>query len=372
MKNRGSCGGHLTTKTLAVMCVVCSLLFISTNGVAAKEDIRKHVIIDTDMGWDDILSILYVMKNPTINIVGITVTGCGETDLRWGTIIAKTLMELGARTSVPVAVGTDAPLMFNHVFPQGFKNDMNDIMGLLGSLNPEKSLDIDTRPAWKFLADTIDQSENKITILSLGGFTYLATMLELYPETQIRNIENVYAMAGAVYVDGNVSLLNNAQPEWDQGPLYGTNYSAEWNVFVDPVAAKSVFNSEIPITLVPLDACDYVILGPEYVDKITATDDLATLVKKIFEKKTGSSDEGIPVPIFDPLATVIMADGMKDYQVHREYLDVNITETMEDNQCGKTYVVETGGRKIDIVQGVSQVQFAANFSTVINGEMLKE
>ncbi|WP_369130622.1 nucleoside hydrolase [Desulforhopalus vacuolatus] len=339
---------------------------------AAEKGAIKQVVIDTDMGWDDILSILYLMKNPNINIIGITVTGCGETNLRWGTIIAKTLMELGGKTQVPVAVGTSTPLKFDHVFPQAFKSDMNDIMGLLGSLNPDKTMNIDTRPAWKFLADSIDQSEDKITILSLGGFTNLARMLELYPATHIDNIENVYAMAGAVYVDGNVAMFNNARSEWDQGPLYSTNYTAEWNVFADPVAAKNIFDSEIPITLIPLDACDYVILDPGYIEKITATDNLAILARHIFEKKTGSSNEGIPVPIFDPLAAVIMADGMKNYQIHYEYLDVNIMDRMKNNQCGKTSVVEAGTRKIGIVQGVSQVQFATNFAAVINKKVRNE
>ena len=328
---------------------------------------KKKVIIDTDMGWDDVLSILYLMKNPSIEIVGVTVTGCGETDLRWGTIIAKTLMELGSQTKASVCVGTSTPMKFDHVFPQTFKDDMNDIMGLLGSLNPKTLIDIDERPAWEFIADTLKQTKDNITILSLGGFTNIAKLLELYPSASIDKIESVYAMAGAVYVDGNVSLLNGAKPEWNQGPIYSTNYVAEWNVFVDPVAAKKVFDSTIPITLVPLDACDYVILSPDYVSKITATDPIATLAKNIFKKKTGSSSEGIPVPIFDPLATMIMADGLSGYQSHSEYLDVNITDREKDNQCGKTYIVNSGSRKITIIQGgVSQREFAIHYADIIN------
>ncbi len=57
--------------------------------------VRKKVIVNTDMGWDDVLSILYLMKHPAIEIVGVAVTGCGETNLRWGQVIARTLMELG-------------------------------------------------------------------------------------------------------------------------------------------------------------------------------------------------------------------------------------------------------------------------------------
>jgi inosine-uridine nucleoside N-ribohydrolase len=322
------------------------------------ENVKKKVIVDTDMGWDDVLSILYLIKNPNIEIIGITVTGCGETNLRWGTVIAKTLMELGNQVQAKICVGASTPLKFNHVFPKLFKDDMNDLMGLIGSLNPETLISIEKQPAWEFISDVLNKTEEDITILSLGGFTNLAKMLELYPSTRIDKITGVYAMAGAVYVDGNVAALNGAQPDWNQGPIYATNYVAEWNVFVDPVAAKKVFESEIPITLIPLDACDYVILNPDYIEKI------------IFKKKIGSSNEGTPVPIFDPLATMIMADGLEGYQTYNEYLTVNIEDTEIDNQCGRTYVVDSGSRKITIVQGVSQHAFAKNFSNVINGNIL--
>lgn len=326
-------------------------------------NIRKKVIVDTDMGWDDVLSISYLMKNPAIEIVGITVTGCGETNLRWGAVIAKTLMELGNQTNAKVCVGTDAPLALKHVFPQAFKDDMNDIMGLLGSLNPTVTIDIDNRPAWEFIVDTLN-AEDDITILSLGGFTNLAKALERDPSA-INKIKMVYAMAGAVYVDGNIALLNNAKPEWDQGPIYSTNHVAEWNVFVDPEAASKVFNSTIPLMLVPLDACNYVILDPGYIEKVIATDPIATLVKNIFKKKTGDSSEGVPVPIFDPLATVIMA-GEMEYQWHSEYLKVITEDSEENNQCGKTSITLSGTRAITIVQGVSQKEFADKFAKVIN------
>ncbi len=332
-------------------------------------NIKKKVIVDTDMGWDDILSLLYLIKHPGIEIIGVTVTGCGETDLRWGTIIAKTLMELGHQTQATVCEGASTPLKFNHVFPQAFKNDNNDIMGLLGSLTPDTTMEVDTRPAWQFMAETLNSNGEKITLLSLGGFTNLAKLLELCPSAHLDRIAEIVAMAGAVYVDGNVALLNNAQPGWDQGPVYSSNVAAEWNVFVDPLAAKNIFASKVPLTLVPLDACNYVVMSPDYIDTITATDPIATLAKRIFQKKTGSHQEGIPVPIFDPLATLIMADGLNTYQSHNAYLDVSILETEENNQCGKTYVVNSGSRKVVIVQGVSQREFATHFADIINRDI---
>ncbi len=333
------------------------------------EQKKKKVILDTDMGWDDVLSTLYLMKHPDIEIVGVTVTGCGETNLRWGKIIALTLMELGNQTQATVCAGTDVPLRYKHKFPQSFKSDMNDIMGLLGSLNPSVSMELDPRPAWQFISETLNGSEETITILSLGGFTNLAKMLDEYPDTNLDKIEGIYAMAGAVFVDGNVAALNNAKKEWHQGAIYKTNYHAEWNVFVDPLAAKKVFDSKIPLTLIPLDACDYVILNPDYPDCITAKDPVAGLAKNVLLQKTGGHSEGIPVPIFDPLATMVMAHGMENYEVLGRYLDVELRQTERDNRCGKTLVAESGSRKIDIVQGVSQHRFRENFAEILNRKM---
>lgn len=330
---------------------------------------RKKMILDSDMGWDDVLSTLYLLKRPDIEILGVTVTGCGETDLRWGKIIARTLMELGNQTQAKVSIGTSTPLKYHHVFPKTFKYDMNDIMGLLGSLNPELNLEFDRRPAWQFLSETLNEAEEEITILSLGGFTNLAKMLIEFPGTRLENIKEIFAIAGAIFVDGNVAALNNAKDEWKQGDIYGTNYHAEWNVFVDPLAAKMVFESKIPLTLIPLDACDYVILNPDYPREITADDDLAKLAKNVLLRKTGSHSEGIPVPIFDPLATMVMAEGLHNYEYVEKYLDVELKETEKDNRCGKTFVVDHGSRKMKVVQGVSQHQFKEDFSRVMNSKI---
>ena len=67
-----------------------------------KIGLTKNLIIDTDMGWDDILAILLLMKNPNYRILGITVTGCGETHLDAGTELARQLLTLCNMPDVPV------------------------------------------------------------------------------------------------------------------------------------------------------------------------------------------------------------------------------------------------------------------------------
>ena len=275
-------------------------------------------------------------------------------------------MEYAGRPNIPIAVGAEKPLAFAHVFPKLFRYDMNDMMGYLGSLSDDDSVCLDPRPAWRFLADTLDQATEPIVILSLGGLTNIGRMLQEYPNAKLDKIKQIYAMGGAVYVDGNVALLNNARKEWDQGPRYASNYKAEWNIFVDPVAAKLVFDSMIPLTLVPLDACNEVLLSPTAVEAITADDNLASLAKKILQVKTGTHNEGIPVPIFDPLATMVMAGGLPEYAYASLYLDVDVSDAELDNRSGRTFPVDKGSRKINAVLGVSATQFAKEYKEVMN------
>jgi len=355
----------LVVLALGAQALLCPV-HAGQNGNPERSPAKMKVIVDTDMGWDDTLSIIYLMKHPDVEILGVTVTGCGETFLASGVRNALALLQMGG-VQAPVSAGSDTPLKFDHDFPRAFKKDMSQLMGLAESY-PSLNREPHPRKAWDFIADTLDQTRDQVTILSLGGFTNLAKMFEERPEARLDKIERIVAMGGAVYVDGNVAALNNAKEKWDQGPAYATNYRAEFNIFIDPVAASAVFDSRIPLTLVPLDACDYVMLEKSFIDRIKAQDSLASLAREIFTKKTGSSSEGIPVPIFDPLATALMTGSVQPNQVHSLNLDVSLTEIPEANRCGQTSVNTflEDQRLIQVVQGVSQKAFRDNFARIIN------
>lgn len=62
----------------------------------------------------------------------------------------------------------------------------------------------------------------------------------------------------------------------------------------------------------PLDACNDVILQPIYNTLITAKDSIAVFAKRLLKDKTeGDHKEVLPLPIFDPLAAMIMSANMK-------------------------------------------------------------
>ncbi len=269
----------------------------------------KAVIIDSDIGWDDIVAISLMLKNPNFNVLGITVTGCGETHLDKGVQIARTLVELGQSNAV-VCRGAEKPSCYDNQFPPSFRAQMDSVFGLLDTLK-KPVRPADPRPAWDFIADCLATTSEPISILSLGGFTNIAKLLDVRPDANLGMIDDIVIMGGAVDCEGNVADLNNAAPQFDQGPVYGTNTVAEWNIFLDAKAAKRVFHTSIPLTLVPLDACNHVMLSKAYAGYVTATDPLAKLVHEVLKLKAtkgGPYYEPKPVPVFDPLAAIALAD----------------------------------------------------------------
>lgn len=328
----------------------------------------RNVIVDTDMGWDDVISILLLMKDPNIRICGITVTGCGETHLEAGVELAQRLLALG-NVNAPVCRGAKKPNSFDHSFPETFRATMDNSSGLLDSL-PAALQPVDPRMAWDFIRDELDREEYQVTILSLGGLTNIANMLAIKPQPQLANIERIVIMGGAVNVDGNVAALNNSVKDYDQGPEYASNVYAEWNIFLDPVAASAVLSSPIPTTLVPLDACNCVLLKPEYTDMVVAKDPVAVFLKKLLGlKSTGPYKEAIPLPVFDPLATLLMAGAVKPTNSVRAGVEVVIEETEVDNTCGRTVANLKGGLLVDIVLQVSERDFQRAFAEYANAPM---
>jgi hypothetical protein len=92
----------------------------------------------------------------------------------------------------------------------------------------------------RLLTGTISGSARSVKLITLGPLTDIALALQADPGIA-HNIAMIYAMAGAVRVNGNE-------------PKYA---NAEWNVYID-AAASRVLRSGIPMTFVPLDASDNV------------------------------------------------------------------------------------------------------------------
>jgi pyrimidine-specific ribonucleoside hydrolase len=212
---------------------------------SAQADGLHHVVFDTDLAFDDIMALLYLLQRDDVAIDAVTIAGTGEAHCDPGVRNALGLLALGGAPDTPVACGRETPLQGTNAFPDAWRTAVDD----LSLLNlPEVNRGGDPRGAAQLLLDTLD---GDATLITLGPLTNVAEALRADPQLASRVSEFV-AMAGAIDVAGNTP-----------------NGVAEYNVWVDPLAAKEVIEGMDP-TLVPLDATNDVPFTSFFADTLAA------------------------------------------------------------------------------------------------------
>lgn len=216
----------------------------------------KPVIIDSDMAPDDWMAILFLLQRPEINVLAITVSGTGEAHCDPGVRNALGLVALAGRSGIPVACGRETPLQGDHVFPEDWRTRADTMSGLE---LPRVELPANDENAVNLLTRLALASPRKVSILALGPLTNLAEAVQQEPAL-VEHIETVVIMGGALQVLGNVGFSG----------VDIDNQVAEWNFYIDPLAVKIVFGSDLPVLLVPLDATNDVPLNLEFFRQLKA------------------------------------------------------------------------------------------------------
>jgi len=255
----------------------------------------RVLVIDTDMAADDWLAILYVLQRSDVTLAAITVTGAGEAQCAPGVQHALGLVTLAGDARVPVACGRETPLRGEHVFPGGWRDRVDSLLGLPLPDGPET---VSNQTAVELLATTIQASPDTVTLLTLGPLTNVAEALQADPSLA-EQIDGIYVMGGAVNVPGNVGASG----------VGIDNPVAEWNVYVDPYAANIVLQSGVPITLVPLGATNHVPLTRTFYDNLKSNhaSPEATFVYDVLTEQRAFIDSG-GYSFWDPLAAAIVTD----------------------------------------------------------------
>ena len=201
------------------------------------------VIVDDDGSPDGMVALLYFLRNPLFEVKAVTIS-CGEAHPElFAPRISRLLAGLG-RADIPVGVGRATPLEGNNAFPDPWREASDDFWGLT---YPEASAALEPVPAAELIVKTINASTQPVMVFVSGNHTNLAEALRLDPGIA-DHIRDAYIMGGSIHVPGNIK---SDWPEID-------NSVAEWNIWVDPVAAEEVFNSGLPLHLIPLDATNQV------------------------------------------------------------------------------------------------------------------
>ena len=207
------------------------------------------LIVDDDGSPDGLVALLFFLNNPLYDVKAATVSYGEAHPQVFAPRLAQFLAGLG-RGDIPVGAGRDAPLSGSNAFPEAWREAANDFWGLefaresgsQASGNQPPGLQT-ALPAAELMRKVISESSQPVVIFISGSHTNLADAIRLEPAIS-QKIRAIYSMGGAVRVGGNI---HSDFSEID-------NTTAEWNIWVDPLAASEVFSSGIPIHLIPLDA----------------------------------------------------------------------------------------------------------------------
>lgn len=274
----------------------------------------ENVIIDTDPGQDDAVAILLALASPKeINLLGLT-TVAGNVPLNLTVKNARIVCELAKMEDISIFRGCEKPLIRNLVTAE----HVHGKTGLDGIILPEPTMPVKETHAVDFIIETIRKNPiNSITICALGPLTNIALALKNAPDIA-NKIKQIILMGGAYFEVGNITP------------------TAEFNIYVDPEAAKIVFNSGIKLTILPLDVTHKALISQ---DRVDAFEKIGTPVAKavagwtnFFERFDKEKYGSIGAPLHDPCVVAYLLDPSI---FTGRYINVEI-ETVSDLTRGMT------------------------------------
>jgi purine nucleosidase len=250
----------------------------------------QKIIIDTDPGQDDAVAILLALASPDeIEVLGITAVA-GNVPLSLTERNARIVCELAGRPDIAVYAGCDRPLRRKLVTAE----HVHGKTGLDGPELPEPKIKLQEKHGVDFIIDTILQEpENSVSLCPLGPLTNIASAILKQPKI-VSRIKQIVLMGGAYFEVGNITP------------------TAEFNIFVDPDAAKIVFEAGIDMVVMPLDVTHKALVTGERNEAFrqlkspvgVAVAEMTDFFERFDKEKYGSSG----APLHDPCVTAYLID----------------------------------------------------------------
>lgn len=203
----------------------------------------KKVILDVDPGIDDAIVLCYALFDPEVEVVAVTSVG-GNVTPQVASRNAQAIVEYLDPPRLPrMGIGAEPD--------DGLPVDGRYVHGIdgLGGTDLPVAVLRTQHPAEKVICDAVRAAPGEITIITLGPLTNIARALQRDPELPMLAKQ-------LVITGGTLDSPGNITP------------TAEFNIFCDPIAAKQVFLSYCPKTLVPLDVTNRIKLTLSHVDQL--------------------------------------------------------------------------------------------------------
>lgn len=203
---------------------------------------KTKIILDCDPGHDDAVAIMLAAREPSLELLGVSVVAGNQTLENTQRNARNVLQWLGS--DIPVYAGCDRPMVRDKVIAA----DIHGSTGLDGPVFPTLLKRLEPEHAVQFLIRTLLESEGDITVVTTGPMTNLAMAMRLEPKI-VEKIRRIVLMGGS-YTNGNVTP------------------AAEFNIIADAEAASVCFRSGRPITMVGLDVTRKALCYPEIVERM--------------------------------------------------------------------------------------------------------
>lgn len=269
----------------------------------------KQIIMDCDPGHDDAIALLLASRSDQIKILGVT-TVAGNSELENTSRNARKILDYADIFDVPVYAGCSTPMMRDLYRLTGAIIHGED--GLGGPTLPDPVTPIEQEHGVDFIIRTLRQAEEKIILVPTGPLTNIAMALIKAPDIK-EKIEKIVIMGGAVVDPGNITS------------------AAEFNIYVDPEAAKIVFASGCNIYLNTLDISMKAVFYEEDIERVRAQGDkVSDIVARLldFFADTHVKHFGFRAcPIHDALCIGVLIDeSLVEFQ--KVFLDISVNDPL--------------------------------------------
>ncbi len=246
----------------------------------------KKIFIDSDCGVDDATAIMMALADSGIEVTGISAVA-GNVDVDNVVHNITRLLSYFGRDDIPVYKGASTSL-------NGQRLRAGEVHGKDGFGNvflPETDKAVEPETAIDGLYKTAKANKG-LTLVTIGPLTNIAMALNIYPDLK-NYIKEMVIMGGAVNY-GNVTKF------------------AEFNFAADPESVQFVFDSGIPLTIVPWDAALKALFTEKDIEDLGIGDskggklfaELQKTPMEYLEKMFGGKVAGQP----DPLAMAYVID----------------------------------------------------------------
>ena len=282
---------------------------------------KKKVILDVDTGTDDAIAIMTAVMSETLEVLGVCAVN-GNRGIDFTTENTLRVIEYLGK-DIPVFRGCSLPMVVSltegrreDIPYKGPKDPQDNVHGDYIDLPPAT---IQEQPvsAVRWLVDTLMASEGDITLIPVGPLTNIAMALRIEPRIA-QKIKRIVIMGGGC-------REVNITP------------TAEFNFWIDPEAAKIVFDCGCDILVVPLDATHAAAVSIRTAEALERKGTKpATLTARIIRQRQNAYKHWQPmadidsVPVHDALAVCAVLDESVLEPVVETYADVDIGKGAAD------------------------------------------